>query len=184
MSDQIEKGREFEKKADKMLNGWGFFGSKFKYAGDLDQAGSVYVKLADCHLKQNEPASAYADTAHSYKKTSTKACIANLEQALSIFMEIGRLSMAARYCKQAISYYNKASDIFQGEEVTTSANQCKQKIAQFLAQLEQFQKAIEVYEEIAKQSLNNNLLKYGVRGHLLNAGICQLCKGDGNTRGE
>ena len=47
-----------------------------------------------------------------------------------------------------------------------------------------FQKAIEVYEEIAKQSLNNNLLKYGVRGHLLNAGICQLCKGDGNTRGE
>ncbi|KAF5823937.1 putative NSF attachment protein [Helianthus annuus] len=42
----------------------------------------------------------------------------------------------------------------------------------------QYQKAIEIYEEIARPSLNNNLLKYGIRGHLLNAGICQLCKGD------
>ncbi|KAJ0950000.1 putative NSF attachment protein [Helianthus annuus] len=41
-----------------------------------------------------------------------------------------------------------------------------------------YQKAIEIYEEIARPSLNNNLLKYGIRGHLLNAGICQLCKGD------
>nr|KAJ0212569.1 hypothetical protein LSAT_V11C400224870 [Lactuca sativa] len=104
---------------------------------------------------KHEAASAYVDATHSYKKTSTKACIANLEQALNIFMEIGRLSMAARYCKeiaelyeqeqnleQAIAYYNKAFDLFQGEEVTTSANQCKQKIAQFSAQLEQYQKAI------------------------------------------
>ncbi|KAM0015578.1 putative NSF attachment protein [Helianthus debilis subsp. tardiflorus] len=74
--------------------------------------------------------------------------------------------------EQAIAYYDKAADLFQGEEV------CKQKIAQFSAQLEQYQKAIEIYDEIARQSINNNLLKYGVRGHLLNAGICQLCKGD------
>ncbi|CAI9280566.1 unnamed protein product [Lactuca saligna] len=99
---------------------------------------------------KHEAASAYADAAHSYKKTSTKACIGNLEQALNIFMEIGRLSMAARYCKeivelyeqeqnleQAIAYYNKASDLFLGEEVTTSANQCTQKITQFSAQVEQ-----------------------------------------------
>ncbi|KEH24708.1 hypothetical protein MTR_6g003940 [Medicago truncatula] len=41
-----------------------------------------------------------------------------------------------------------------------------------------YQKWIEIYEEIARQSLSNNLLKYGVEGYLLNAGICQLCKGD------
>ncbi|XP_076911768.1 alpha-soluble NSF attachment protein-like [Bidens hawaiensis] len=216
MSDQIAKALEFEKKAEKKLNGWAFFGFKYKDAGDLyekaancyklakswDQAGSVYVKLAECHLKmdsKHEAANAYADAAHSYKKTNTKECIAHLEQSLNLFMEIGRLSMSARYCKEiaelyeqeqnlekAIAYYDKAADLFQGElyeqeqnpEVTTSANQCKQKIAQFSAQLEQYQKAIEIYEEIARQSLNNNLLKYGVRGHLLNAGICQLCKGD------
>ncbi|CAI9278143.1 unnamed protein product [Lactuca saligna] len=79
---------------------------------------------------KHEAASAYADAAHSYKKTSSKV---NLEQALNSFMEIGRLSMAARYCKeiaelyeheqnleQAIAYYNKASDLFLGEEISES----------------------------------------------------------------
>jgi alpha-soluble NSF attachment protein len=41
-----------------------------------------------------------------------------------------------------------------------------------------YPKATEIFEGIARQSINNNLLKYGVRGILLNAGICQLCRGD------
>jgi len=44
--------------------------------------------------------------------------------------------------------------------------------------ISRYQRSVEIYEEIARQSLNNNLLKYGVKGHLLNAGICQLCRGD------
>lgn len=48
----------------------------------------------------------------------------------------------------------------------------------FYVFLFRYQKAIEIYEEIARHSLNNNLLKYGVKGHLLNAGLCQLCKAD------
>ncbi|KAG7628734.1 Tetratricopeptide-like helical domain superfamily [Arabidopsis thaliana x Arabidopsis arenosa] len=30
----------------------------------------------------------------------------------------------------------------------------------------------------ARHSLNNKLLKYGVKGHLLTAGMCHLCKAD------
>ncbi|XP_021904215.1 alpha-soluble NSF attachment protein [Carica papaya] len=208
MGDQLARGEEFEKKAEKKLTGWGLFGSKFEDAADLfdkaancfklakswDKAGATYVKLANCHLKldsKHEAAQAYVDAAHCYKKTNTTESIACLDQAVILFCDIGRLSMAARYYKeiaelyeseqnleQAIVYYEKSADFFQSEEVTTSANQCKQKVAQFAAQLEQYQKAIEIYEEIARYSLNNNLLKYGVKGHLLNAGICQLCKGD------
>ncbi|KAG6385618.1 hypothetical protein SASPL_154454 [Salvia splendens] len=37
----------------------------------------------------------------------------------------------------AIVYFEKAVDLFQSEEVSTSANQCKQKVAQYAAQLEQ-----------------------------------------------
>jgi len=40
------------------------------------------------------------------------------------------------------------------------------------------QKETELFEEIARKSINNNLLKYSVRGILLKAGICQLCRGD------
>ncbi|KAL9418690.1 hypothetical protein AB3S75_036610 [Citrus x aurantiifolia] len=208
MGDQVARAEEFEKKAEKKLNGWGLFSSKYEDAADLfdkaansfklakswDKAGATYVKLANCHLKlesKHEAAQAYVDAAHCYKKTSSNEAISCLEQAVNMFCDIGRLSMAARYYKeiaelyesehnieQTIVFFEKAADMFQNEEVTTSANQCKQKVAQYAAELEQYHKSIEIYEEIARQSLNNNLLKYGVKGHLLNAGICQLCKGD------
>ncbi|XP_073119315.1 alpha-soluble NSF attachment protein-like [Henckelia pumila] len=208
MGDQIARAEEFVKKAEKKLGGWGIFGSKHDDAADLfdkaanayklgkswDQAGAVYIKLANCYLKldsKHEAANAYADAAHCYKKTNPKESISCLQQSVNLFLDIGRLNMSARYCKEiaelyeqqenlelAIVYYERAADLFQSEEVSTSANQCRQKIAEFSAQLEQYQKAIEIYEEIGRQSLNNNLLKYGVKGHLLNAGICQLCKGD------
>ncbi|KAF5819261.1 putative NSF attachment protein [Helianthus annuus] len=51
--------------------------------------------------------------------------------------EIAELYEQEQNLEQAIAFYDKAADLFQGEEVTTSANQCKQKIAQFSAQLEQ-----------------------------------------------
>ncbi|KAF9620236.1 hypothetical protein IFM89_010971, partial [Coptis chinensis] len=158
-------------------------------------------------------------------------------------MEWAKLNMAARHAKeigelyeteqdllQAIAYLERAADLFSSEEVTTSANQCKQKVAQLAAQLEHklivnpsilgvmeqyhikpcqsivassgyphrqkhvlkglrclilkcqacsaYAKAVQIYEEIVRHSLNNNLLKYNVKGYLLNAGLCQLCKGD------
>ncbi|GMH09998.1 hypothetical protein Nepgr_011839 [Nepenthes gracilis] len=39
----------------------------------------------------------------------------------------------------AIVYFEHAAEIFQGGEVTTSANQFKQKVASFSAQLEQYE---------------------------------------------
>lgn len=92
--------------------------------------------------------------------------------------EIGELYEAEQNFEQSINFFERAADLFQSEEVTTSANQCKQKVAQFAAQLEQYPKAVEIFEEIARQSMNSNLLKYSVKGILLNAGICQLCRGD------
>lgn len=47
--------------------------------------------------------------------------------------------------EQAIVYYEKAADLFQSEEVSTSANQCRQKIAQFAAQLEQLSLLASLY---------------------------------------
>ncbi|KAK4750153.1 hypothetical protein SAY87_027602 [Trapa incisa] len=214
MGDHIARGEEYQMMAEKKLNSWSFLGSKYEDAADLfdkaancfklskawDRAGSTYIKLADCHLKasstclsesKHEAASSNVNAANCYKKTSPKEAVSCLERAVNLFMEIGRLNMAARYYKEiaemnesehniegAIDNFERAAELFESEEVTTSANQCKQKVAQFAAQLEQYQKAIEIYEAVARHSLSNNLLKYGAKGHLLNAGICQLCKGD------
>ncbi|KAJ8510937.1 hypothetical protein OPV22_001371 [Ensete ventricosum] len=208
MADQTAKGDDLEQKAEKKLAGWGIFGSKYDDAADLfdkaanffklaknwERAGSVYTKLANCHLKldsKHEAASTFVNAANCYKKISLQDAAESLNQAVNLFLEIGRLNMAARYCKElgelyeleqnpekAMDYFERAADLFQSEEVTTSANQCNQKVAQFAAQLEQYPKAIEIYEAIARHSINSSLLKYSVKGILLNAGICQLCKGD------
>ncbi|KAK7300468.1 hypothetical protein RJT34_11312 [Clitoria ternatea] len=81
--------------------------------------------------------------------TCSTEAVSCIDDAVNIFCEIGRLSMAARYLKeiadlyeseqnieQAVVYYEKSADIFENEESTTTANQCKQKVAQYSAQLE------------------------------------------------
>lgn len=208
MGDNAARGEEFKKKAERKINCWGLFGSKFEDAAELyeqsansfklakswNKAGSVFIELSNCHLKSDskyQAAVAYVSAASCYKKTSTKDAISCLDEAINIFLEIGRYNMAAKHCKEigelfeldkniekALVYFERAAEYFEFSEATSSANQCKQKVAEFSAQLQQYQKAIETYEGIARNSINSSLLKYGVRGYLLNAGLCQFCKGD------
>ncbi len=52
---------------------------------------------------------------------------------------------------------------------------CRPQVAQFSAEVENYPPAIQIYEDVARLSMDNNLLKYAAKGHLLNAGICRLC---------
>lgn len=51
--------------------------------------------------------------------------------------EIAELCESEQNIEKALVYYEKSADFYESEEVTTSANQCKQKVAQYSAQLEQ-----------------------------------------------
>ncbi|KAL2928047.1 Alpha-soluble NSF attachment protein, partial [Bienertia sinuspersici] len=200
MVDFVAKSEECNNKADNIA--WKFIGSVSKYEDDdaefyqkaansfkisksWDQAGSSYVKLAET------AAAAYVEAADCYKKASPMQAISCLGQAVNHFCNNGRIGMAAKYCKevgelyeqqrdfeQAIKYFERAAEFFVGETATALASQCKQKVAQFSAQIKQYTKAIEIFEQVAEEAVNSNLLRYGIRGHLLNAGICHLCKGD------
>ncbi|CAK9860593.1 unnamed protein product [Sphagnum jensenii] len=208
MADSEARGAEYEKKADKKLGGWSVFGGKYDDAADLlekaansyklakswNRAANVYIKLANCQLKldsKHEAASAYVDAANCYKKSQPQEAVRMLNLAINMFEDIGRLSMAAKHYKdiadiyekeenveRAMEYYEKAAELYSGEGIDSTANQCKIKVAQFAAQLEQYNKAITIYEDVAKQSMSNNLLKYSVKGYLLNAGLCQICGKD------
>ncbi|XP_044481168.1 alpha-soluble NSF attachment protein 2-like isoform X5 [Mangifera indica] len=152
MSDHLAKAQEFEKKAEKKIKSWSLFGSRYDDAAELYAKSANHFKLAK---SWDRAGSLYVILSDCHLKSDNK-------------------HEAAIACVDAANCYKKTSN----KEATTSANQCKLKVAQFSAQQEQYQKAIEIYEKIARQSLNINLLKYGVRGHLLNAGLCQLCRGD------
>ncbi|RLN18588.1 hypothetical protein C2845_PM02G08340 [Panicum miliaceum] len=151
----------------------------------------IFLSLLITGDSKHEAASAYVEDANFYKKFSPPDAAQALSNAVNLFLEIGRLNMAARYSKDigeiyqqeqdlenAAVYLNRAADLFDSEGQSSQANTMTQKIAEIYAQLEKYQKATELFEEIARKSINNNLLKYSVRGILLNSGICQLCRGD------
>ncbi|MCO5568092.1 hypothetical protein L7F22_021788 [Adiantum nelumboides] len=117
MGDQEAKGDEYEKKAEKKLKGWGILGSKYDDAAELfekagncyklakswDKAANSYIQLANCHIKlesKHEAASAFVDAAVCYKKFDSKEAIKYMNLAVQMYMEIGRLSMAAKYFKE------------------------------------------------------------------------------------
>jgi hypothetical protein len=39
---------------------------------------------------------------------------------------------------KAMEYYDKAADLYSGENVDSTSNQCKLKVAQYAAQMEQY----------------------------------------------
>lgn len=52
------------------------------------------------------------------------------------------------------------------------------KVAHLSALVKDFSRAADIFEKVAKDSVNNKLTKYSTRGYLLNAGLCKLALGD------
>lgn len=53
-----------------------------------------------------------------------------------------------------MQHYEQAADYFRGEESTSSANKCMLKLAQYAAQLEHYDKAIQIYEQVCIYTAN------------------------------
>lgn len=62
--------------------------------------------------------------------------------------------------------------------ISRLANKLLIKVADLAALEADYYKAIQHYEKIAETSVNNNLLRYSVKDHLLKAGICHLATED------
>ncbi|KAF9603075.1 hypothetical protein IFM89_033800 [Coptis chinensis] len=148
----------------------------------------------------------YVDAENAYKKISPKGVsvvspkclyiLSHVIESLSV-MEIGELYETEQDLLQPIAYLERAADIFSSEEVTltqtkgiiwvsTSPKTCPKGTQMPHTQVSGLQcisciyaKAVEIYEEIARHSLNNNLLKYSVKGYLLNLwSLANSVKGD------
>lgn len=49
------------------------------------------------------------------------------------------------------------------------------KVAQYAAQLEDYDKAIQIYESVAGSCLDSSLLKYSAKEYFFRAALCHLC---------
>jgi len=169
-------------------------GNLFKMCKKWQEAGGAYLKAAECNSQlqnKHEVASNYVLASNCFKKTDVPQAINCLRLAIEIYCDIGRFSIASKHEKavaelyeaegdleEAIAAYQSAAEMYAGEDATSSANGCLQKVALFAAQLEQYERAIEVFEQIALSSIDNTLLKYSVKEYLFCAGLCHMCTGE------
>lgn len=167
-------------------------GNMLKMEKEWSEAGKVFNKTGDLHLElgsKHDAASKYTDASNCYKKCNPQEAVNCLLKAINIYTDMGRFSVAAKHhmmvaeiyeseasdITKAVEHYSKAADYYQCEESNTTANRCLLNVARYAAQLEQYQRAIDIYESIGQSSLDNNLLKYGAKEHFLRAGLCHLC---------
>merc|ERR1712025_692681 len=157
-----------------------------------DEAGKTFCTIATVHIgegNKHDAATNYVDAANCYKKNAPNEAASCLQSAIDIYTDMGRFTIAAKHhqtiaelfgndiadFERAMQHYEKSADYFRGEESNSSANKCMLKVAQYAAQLENYEKAIKIYEEVAAHALESSLIKYSAKEYFFRASLCHLC---------
>lgn len=173
---------------------------QFKTAKKWAEAGEAYKRSAETSLlpeldETTNAAQNFEESANCYKKVSPSDAVAQMERAVGIYVEMGRFARAATSQKKiaeiyeqdivdlerAMTAYEKAADWFEGEDQKSNANKCKIKVALFEAEMENYAKAITIFEGIAGYMADNKMLHWSSKEYFFKAGICHLCVGDAVT---
>uniref|UniRef100_A0A4W4EET2 N-ethylmaleimide-sensitive factor attachment protein, alpha b n=1 Tax=Electrophorus electricus TaxID=8005 RepID=A0A4W4EET2_ELEEL len=167
----------------------------FKMAKNWHAAGDAFRKAAKLRLRmqsKHDAAVHFIDAGNAYKKTDPQEAIQCLTRAIDIYTDMGRFTIAAKHhISVAEIYESELVDIdkygLPCNSVTgpceccilsffcSAANKCLLKVATYAAQLEQYQKAIEIYEQVGTYCMDTTLLKYGAKDHFFRAALCHFC---------
>uniref|UniRef100_A0A673BFK9 N-ethylmaleimide-sensitive factor attachment protein, alpha b n=1 Tax=Sphaeramia orbicularis TaxID=375764 RepID=A0A673BFK9_9TELE len=172
-------------------------GSKMEEACDMYVRAANMYKMAKnwsarLHLQmqsKHDAATNFIDAGNAFKKADPQEAINCLNRAIEIYTDMGRFTIAAKHhitiaeiyetelvdIDKAVAHYEQAADYYKGEESTSSANKCLLKVATYAAQLEQYPKAIEIYEQVGTHAMDSTLLKYSAKDHFFKAALCHFC---------
>ncbi|XP_075581526.1 alpha-soluble NSF attachment protein isoform X2 [Pelecanus crispus] len=160
--------------ADKKVRGsQSFFAGLFGGSSRIEEACDIYTRAANMF---------------KMAKNWSEA-INCLIRAIEIYTDMGRFTIAAKHhisiaeiyetelvdIEKAIAHYEQAADYYKGEESNSSANKCLLKVATYAAQLEQYQKAVEIYEQVGTSAMDSPLLKYSAKEYFFKAALCHFC---------
>ncbi|XP_043552500.1 beta-soluble NSF attachment protein isoform X2 [Chiloscyllium plagiosum] len=171
----------------------------FKMAKNWSAAGNAFCQAAKLHLQlqsKHDAATSFVDAGNAYKKADPQEAINCLNAAIDIYTDMGRFTIAAKHhitiaeiyeselvdIEKAIAHYEQAADYYKGEESNSSANKCLLKVAAYAAQLEQYQKAIEIYEQVGTNTMDNPLLKYSAKEYFFKAALCHFIVDELNAK--
>ncbi|GAB0134234.1 hypothetical protein EsDP_00002614 [Epichloe bromicola] len=189
----------FGGREDKYQNAADLFtqaGNAFKMQNQNVEAGKAFEQAAQVQTsKLDEPddaANSLVDAFKAYRKDAPSDAVRCLKVAVDRYCSKGNFRRAASHnetmaevyetqlgdAKKAMECYEAAATWYEGDNAMALANKLWLKVADAAAMEGDYYKAIENFEKVAEQSVNNNLMKYSVKDYFLRAGICHLATGD------
>jgi len=152
----IEAAKNLEKINSELeaTTNWKNAATQLAISGDIDEAVQCFSKAIDHYLASDR-----------------------FNQAGKLQSEIGKLYEDKKIFGKAIMFYNEAIGSFESESNKSQARKVKLQVADILAKSGEYRKAIDLYESIAKDGVDDNLLRWSVKNHLLKASLCQLVLG-------
>uniref|UniRef100_A0A8C9SUJ9 Beta-soluble NSF attachment protein-like n=1 Tax=Scleropages formosus TaxID=113540 RepID=A0A8C9SUJ9_SCLFO len=169
----------------------------FKMAKNWNAAGNAFCQVAKIHMQlqhKHDSASSFVDAGNAYKKVNPQGEAGR--RAPLFFSEQGRFTIAARHhitiaevyeselldIEKAIAHYEQAADYYKGEDSKSSASKCLVKVGFYCAQLEQYQKAIEIYEQCGTNSMDDPLMKHNAKEYFFKAALCHFIVDELNAK--
>ena len=173
--------------------------NSYKIIRDYDEAVKAYVLASECSLNshnQYDAATALVDAAKTLHNEKPELSIEYYGRAIDLFLDEGKFNIVAKYqmiiaeqyekldnsnhdfMNKAISAYELAAEYYASENSNANKNRCFRKIADMSTHQGKYDYAIQKYEEIIRNSLDNNLLKWGVKELFVLATICHLANED------
>lgn len=167
--------------------------TQFKLAKEYDRAAEAFTSAAECCEKIKDTLSATGHWREAGKmwlledKEKAKECFNKaingyldndrFGPAAKLYDEIGKLLEESKDYKEAIEAYTNAGDMLTAAGDNSGANKRRIQVAGILGTLGKYKEAIEIYEDVSKENVGHQLLRWSVKNHLFAASICQLCIG-------
>ena len=156
---------------------------------DASKAFYCAARLQSRSGEKHESALNYINASNCFRKFDANQAIDCLLKAIGFYEELNRLNVCAKHqttiadiyqtqlhdMDKAVQYYEMAADSYRADRSTASANKCLLNVANYSALKQKYEKAIEIYEEIAKYCIESSILKWSATNHFMRAALCHVC---------
>jgi len=152
----IEAARNLEKVKNELqaTSNWKNAATQLALSGDIEEAVKCFTKAIDHYLASDR-----------------------FNSAAKLQSEIGKMYEDKKMYDKAVTCYTEAVGSFESENNNVQARKVKLQVADILAKKGEYRKAIDLYEAISKDYVDDQLLRWSVKGYLLKASLCQLVLG-------
>lgn len=167
-------------------------GNLYRLSKNWFQASTAYKLSGDLNLEHNnrsEAANDYVQAAKCLEKFDVNNAIKFLLSAIEIYVDLGRFTMAAKLhnkiaelyeqgleLEESVQHYEQAADYYRVEDNYVYSKKCLLKVADYASsEFGNYNKAINIYQEIAFYDLKTQILQYNAKDSLFKAVLCHLC---------